>query len=111
MIKQVVQASFNYPSNVDEIKEVGFTAIPADKVKSPRIAESQISLECRLVQSLELGEGLALRNVIFGEVVLMHVRDELWVADRIQASGLRAVGHLGLESFCKTGEIFELRGH
>jgi len=109
LIKPTFQAAVDYPSSVDEIKEVGLTAIPADKVKSPRIAESQISLECRLVQSLELGEGENFRSVIFGEVVLMHVRDELWAADRIQVSQLRAVGRLGLEWFCKTGEIFEMR--
>ena len=109
LLNPTFQAAVDYPSSVDEIKEAGLTAIPADKVKSPRIAESQISLECRLVQSLELGEEESFRSVIFGEVVLMHVRDELWAADRVQVSKLRAVGRLGIEWFCKTGEIFEMR--
>ena len=107
LIKPALQASADYPSSVDEIKEVGFTAIAADKVKSPRVAESQVSLECRLVQRLELGEGQNLRNVIFGEVVLIHVRDEVWAAGKIEPSRLRAVGLLG-PVYCRTTDIFEV---
>ena len=108
-IKPTVQASADYPSSVDEIKEVGFTAIAADKVKSPRIAEAQISLECRLVKRLELGEGENLRGVVFGEVVLAHIRDELWATGKIQPSKLRAVGRIGKGIYCRTSDIFEMK--
>lgn len=108
LIKPTIQASADYPSNVDEIKEVGLTAVAADKVKSPRIAESQVSLECRLVQKLELGEGENRRGVVFGEVVLAHVKDELWVDDKIQPSRLRAVGRVGRGIYCRTSDIFEM---
>jgi len=108
LIKPAIQASADYPSSVDEIKEVGLTAIAADKVKSPRIAESQISLECRLVQRLELGEGENRRGVVFGEVVLAHVKDELWVDDKIQPSRLKAVGRVGGGIYCRTSDIFEM---
>ena len=108
LIKPTIQASANDPSSVDEIKEVGLTAIAADKVKSPRIAESQVSLECRVVQKLEFGEGQNLRSVIFGEVVLAHVRDELWTTGKIQPSRLRAVGRVGSGIYCRTKDIFEM---
>ena len=51
-IEPAVKGAGNYPSNVDEIKEVGLTALSADKVASPRIAEAQVSLECRLMQKI-----------------------------------------------------------
>lgn len=74
LISKVIQASADYPSGVDEINEVGLTALPGEKVKSPRIAESKVSLECRLVQKLEileeLREGPGLRAIIFGEIML-----------------------------------------
>jgi len=108
LIKPAIQASADYPSSVDEIKEVGLTAVAADKVKSPRIAESQISLECRLVQRLELGEGENRRGVVFGEVVLAHVKDELWVDGKIQPSRLKAVGRVGGGIYCRTSDIFEM---
>ena len=108
LIERTIQTSADYPSSVDEIKEVGFTAIAADKVKSPRIAESQISLECRLVQRLEMGEGQNLRSIVFGEVVLVHVKDELWVAGKIEPSRLRAVGRLASGIYCRTTDIFKV---
>ncbi len=109
LIQPTIQTSANYPSGTDEIKEVGFTAIAADKVKSPLIAESQISLECRLVEKLEFGEGENRRGVIFGEVILAHVRDELWDAGKIQPSRLRTVGRVGGGIYCRTSDIFEMK--
>ena len=113
LISQAVKASADYPSGVDEIKEVGLTAISSEKVKSPRIAESKVSLECRLVQKLEiveqLPEGQGLRAIVFGEVVLAHIKDEVWVRGKIDPSQLGAVGRVGKDLYCRTGEIFELK--
>lgn len=107
LIQSVIQTSAEYPINVDEIKEVGLTAIASDKVKSPRIAEAQVSLECRLMQQFELGDEL--RNVVFGEVVLAHVKDELWANGRVDSYQLRVVGRLGTGIYCHTRDIFETK--
>ena len=107
LIQPTIQTSVDYPSNVDEIKEVGLTAVAGDKVKSPRIAEAQVSLECRVMKGLELGEEL--RNVVFGEVVLAHVKDELWVDGNLDISKRRAVGRLGRGTYCRIRDIFEVK--
>ena len=109
IIERTVQTSADYPGGVDEIKETGLTAIASEKVKSPRIAEAKVSLECHLVQTLDLGEGPSLRNLFFGEVVLIHVNDEVWVEDKVDPTKLRAVGRLGDGIHCRTGDIFEMR--
>ena len=109
LIKQAIQASADYPSDVDEIKEVGLTAVRSEKVKSPRLAESKVSLECRLVQKLELNEEQGRRAVIFGEVVLMHIKDEVWAGGKIDPSRLKAVGRVAKDTYCRTGDIFELK--
>jgi len=71
------QSSADYPSNVDEFKEVGLTPVKSEQVKAPRVAESPIHMECRLVQILKYGQAPAIANVVIGEVVLVQVRDEL----------------------------------
>jgi flavin reductase (DIM6/NTAB) family NADH-FMN oxidoreductase RutF len=109
LIKPTIQTSADYPDGVDKMKEVGFTAIASDKVKSPRIAEAQISLECRLVRKLELGEGPNLRGIVFGEVVLAHLQDEVWVDGKIEPSRLKPVGRLGDGVYCRTGDIFRMK--
>lgn len=105
-IKATARAAADYPPGIDEMKEVGLTAAPAVMVKSPRVAEAQVSFECRLVQTLNFGEGAARRDVIFGEVVWAHLRDELWVEGRIEPSRLKAVGRLANGVYCRTGDIF-----
>lgn len=110
LIEPTIQAKADYPSNVDEIKEVGLTAVAADRVKSPLIAEAQVSLECKLVRSMAFGEGKGLRGIVFGEVVVAHIKDELWVDGKIEPSLLKAVGRLAEGIYCRTGDIFEMKG-
>ncbi len=110
LIEPTIQAKADYPSNVDEIKEVGLTAVAADMVKSPLIAEAQVSLECKLVRSMAFGEGKGLRGIVFGEAVVAHIKDELWVGGKIEPSRLKAVGRLADGIYCRTDDIFEVKG-
>jgi flavin reductase (DIM6/NTAB) family NADH-FMN oxidoreductase RutF len=112
IFKQVIQASADYPYGVDEIKVTGLTAIKGEMVKSPRVLEAKVSLECKLVQKLELleeyKEGQGLRAVIFGEVVLAHIKDEVWADGKIDARRLKAIGRVGTDLYSKPGEILEV---
>jgi len=113
IINQVIQTSADYPCGVDEIKVTGLTAVKSDMVKSPRVSEAKVSLECKLVQKLELieeyKEGPGLRAIIFGEVVLAHIKEEVWADGKIDPNRLRTIGRVGANMYSKTGEIFELK--
>ena len=100
------RSSMEYASDVDEFKEVGLTPVKSDLVKSPMVAESPVNMECKLVQVLKLGE---ISQAVIGEVILVHVRDELWTGEYIDPSRLKAIGRVGgLHSYCRTGDIFEM---
>lgn len=103
------QASKDYPSHVDEFKEVGLAPAKSDFVKSPMVAESPVNMECRLIQILEFGEAPRINNFIIGEVVRVHIRDELWFNGTIKAHKLKAIGRLGEELYCRTTDIFEMK--
>ena len=107
-IAPAIKASAAYPSDVDEIKAVGLTAAKADRVSSPRISEAQISLECQLVRTLEFGSGEDFRTVIFGEVLLFHVKDKIWAGRNIDPSLYKAVGRLGPGMYCRSTDIFKM---
>lgn len=113
IIKQVIQASADYPYGVDELKATGLTAIKGEMVKSPRVAEAKVSLECRLVQILEFveqyKEGPGLKSIIYGEVLLAHIKDEVWVDGKIDPRRLKAIGRVGANLYSKPGEIFEMK--
>jgi len=57
--------------DVDKFKLAKLTAAKASKVRAPLIEESPVSIECKVVQTLETGD-----HVWFiGEVLAVHVRE------------------------------------
>ncbi len=57
--------------DVDKFKEMGLTPLPASQVKAPLIAESPVSLECRVTQILPLGS----HDMFLAEVAAVHAQD------------------------------------
>lgn len=107
LVDAMNQASKDYPSSVDEFKEVGLTPVKSDLVRSPMVAESPVNMECRLVKILEFGEAPRITNFVIGEVLRVHVKEDIWIDNKIKADGLKAVGRLGEELYCRTTDMFE----
>ena len=93
---------------VDEFAEAGLTAAPSLRVTPPRILESPVSFECRLMQIVEFGPA---RSLVLGEVLLMHVADAV-VADAarfyIDSDRLAALGRAEGNRYVRTGDRFEI---
>jgi flavin reductase (DIM6/NTAB) family NADH-FMN oxidoreductase RutF len=66
--------SADVPSDESEIDYAGVTLAPSRVVDVQRIAQAPASLECRLYQVIEVSE---YRTLIVGEVVSIHVLDEI----------------------------------
>jgi flavin reductase (DIM6/NTAB) family NADH-FMN oxidoreductase RutF len=62
------------PEGTNELVLAGLRATPSVTVKPPRIADSPIAFECRLLTALSFNSHQA---VMFGEVVAAFVSDEL----------------------------------
>ena len=103
------QTSKDYPIDVDEFKEIGLIPVEADIVKSPMVGESPINMECRLVQILEFDDAPRRSSFIIGEIVRLHIKDELYINGEIQMSELKAIGRMGGDLYCRTGDIFEMK--
>lgn len=58
--------------DVDKFKETGLTREKADLVKAPMIAESPVSIECRVNQVLELGS----HHMFVADVLAVHVDEQ-----------------------------------
>ena len=97
------------PNDVDEFQVAGLTAIASDRVKSPRVKESPISLECKLMQILQFGEVPVIRNVVFGEVLLVHIKDDLYSEGKVSKFEIKAICHFGGGFYCRTRDVFELK--
>ena len=96
-----------FPSHVDELTEAGLTAVPGEAVKCPYIREAPIAFECRRHVTLGLGKS---REIVLGEVVRMHIREDLVDQERfyIDQLGLDAIGRMGGHGYSTTREQFDL---
>jgi flavin reductase (DIM6/NTAB) family NADH-FMN oxidoreductase RutF len=74
--------AIEFEKGVDELEETQLEMIPSVYVKPPRIAVSPVPMECKLVQSIELGPE---SHLVLGRVVAMHVHDDM-IPDAAQAS-------------------------
>jgi flavin reductase (DIM6/NTAB) family NADH-FMN oxidoreductase RutF len=102
-------ASFDFPPEVDEFEHCGFTPLPSRLVRPPRIAESPVQMECRLMQIVPVGSGPLGANVVICQVLCFHLAAGL----RDQRGGvdpgrLDLVGRLGGGLYTLTRERFDL---
>ena len=74
------------------------TALPGSKVAAPIVAEAPLSLECKVVRTLDLGS----HTMFIGEIVAVQVSAEL-----IDADGKFDVERAGLVAYAH-GHYFEL---
>src|SRR5215469_15513559 len=56
MVQQVSLASVEYPKGMNEFIKAGFTMLPSEVVKPPRVAESPVQFECVVRDIICLGE-------------------------------------------------------
>lgn len=97
-----------YPADVDEFQIAGLTPLPSEVVRPPRVAESPVNMECRLNQVVPIGEGLHQHGLVIGEIVLMHVWDDIIDGHRINHQRLRPTGRLAGNMYCYTADTFEM---
>lgn len=75
---------------VDKFIETGLTKERADKISAPLIAESPVSLECRVVEVKELPS----HDMFLAEIIAVHIDESL-----VGADGAYDFGKLGLVSY------------
>lgn len=109
MVSEELFAAMNlsaadFPPGVSEVEACGLATAPSVKVGVPRLADAPASLECRLHDTVPLGD-----NTLFiGEVVMFHIADPL-VGPRLRIEGYAPIGRLGSPSvYCRTTERFDV---
>jgi flavin reductase (DIM6/NTAB) family NADH-FMN oxidoreductase RutF len=100
--------SGDYPPEVNEFEVSGLTPIPSDLVKAPRVAESHINMECRLLYTISLSGLVNGGNLVLGEVLRFHIDDALFSNYRIDQDKLRAIGRMAGNSYTRTQDRFDM---
>jgi flavin reductase (DIM6/NTAB) family NADH-FMN oxidoreductase RutF len=106
MVQQVSLSSCEYPKGINEFNLAGFTPISSDCIKPPRVAESKVQMECRVIEVKPLGHEGGAGNLVICEVLIMHIADDILNADgsMIDQKKLQHVARLGGDWYCKVDE-------
>jgi len=106
MVEQASLSSCEYPRGVNEFIKSGFTMQPSELVKPPRVKESKVQMECRVLEVKPLGEEGGAGNLVICEVILMHIDDSILNDDgsMIDQKKLHHVARLGGHWYCRVNE-------
>jgi flavin reductase (DIM6/NTAB) family NADH-FMN oxidoreductase RutF len=100
--------SGEYPYGVDEFAEAGLTAVPSEIVRPPRVKESHVNMECKLLQTIDVSNKPLGGTLILGEVVRFHIDDAIVEEFRIDPDALAAVGRMAGNTYTTTKDRFDL---
>jgi flavin reductase (DIM6/NTAB) family NADH-FMN oxidoreductase RutF len=100
--------SGDYPPDVDEFIVSGLTPLASDLIKPPRVAESNVNMECRLLQVVDVSDKPLGGSLVLGEVLRFHVADELFSDYKIDPDMLRAIGRMGGPTYTRTTDRFNM---
>lgn len=104
------KTTINAPPEVSEMELAGLTPVPSLKVAPPRIGESPVAFECKLMHALETGPT---QLTVIGRVVEMHIDAAYLEGDparpRIRTEDLGLIGRMhGRGWYARTTDLFEM---
>lgn len=97
-----------FDRGVDEFEWAGVTPAPSTRVKAPRVAEAPIAFECKLQQIVVVSDGPGGGAAVFGEVVAIHVRDEVYENGYILPQKLQPIGRMAGATYAHINDLFQM---
>lgn len=111
MIQQVSLSSCEYPKETDEFLKSGFTKEPSLLIKPPRVKESPVQMECKVLEVKPLGTEGGAGNLIIAEVLMMHINENILDKNgKIDQHKINHVARLGGNWYAKISadNLFEV---
>ncbi len=88
---QMHKSSEVFEKHINEFEKVGLTPAESKLIKSPRVEEAPISMECELRDVLEFGN---FRQVV-GELVCIHIKDQVYMdGDKVNYETFDPIGRM-----------------
>ncbi|QNK63001.1 flavin reductase family protein [Pedobacter sp. PAMC26386] len=102
MVQQMSLASTEYAKGINEFEKAGFTMLPSQLVKPPRVAEAPVQMECVVTEVIHLGDNPGAGNLILAEIKLIHIKEEILDTDgKIDQAKIDLVARLGGDWYCR----------
>ena len=97
----------DFPAGVSELDAANLSTLPSSSVSAPRLAESDVHLECRLHSVVPIGDN----RIVLAEVICLHIRDEFLDKEslRVRTEALHLIGRMhGGGWYARTTDLFDL---
>lgn len=106
LVEAMNLTSADFPADTSEFDWAGLTPMASASVRPPRVGESPVALECRLLSVQEYGNDPS--YLIIGQVVHLAM-DPAFITDGIlDPARTRPVARLMRNSYSRTREIYEV---
>ena len=110
LAEQMNRTTVNAPPEVSEMALAGLSPVPSLKVAPPRVGESPVAFECKLMHALETGPT---QLTVIGRVVQLHIDTDYLEGDparpRVKTEELGLIGRMhGRGWYARTTDLFEM---
>ncbi len=105
-----ITSSIEVPDGMDKFEYAGLTKVPANLVNVMRVGESPIQYECRYLQTIRLqaNSSIATVDVIIGEVIGIHIADDVITDGKVDIPKIRPLARLGYFDYTVIEKSFEI---
>ena len=110
MVQQMSLASTAYAKGVNEFVKAGLTELASETVTPPRVAESPVQFECKVIEVKALGDQGGAGNLVICEILKMHIdKTILTDAGAIDPLKIDQVSRMGANWYSRAKEgLFEV---
>ncbi len=98
------ETSAMLPPEESEFGHAGLERAESEQVTPPRVAEADIAFECELYEVVDVGVG----TMLLGEIVLVHVDDDVTTDGKVDVKKIDAVGRLAGNYYASTDDRFRI---
>ena len=97
------ETSGDFPPEIGEPDYLGLKLAPSSKIAVPRLADAPFAMECKTWKLIDVNGD---RQLIMGEGIHFHIRDELWDRDamRVHLERYHPIGRMFADRYCRTDD-------
>jgi len=111
LMVQMNRTSAPLPHETSEFGHASLTPAASTLIRPPRVKEAKAALECRLSEVMRLRSANGVETQAYmaiGEVVGVHIADDVIVAGMVDPQLMRIVARLGYKHYSATDHVFEM---
>lgn len=111
IVEQMSLSSTDYAKGVNEFEKAGLTQIESELVRPPRVLESPMQMECKVIEIKPLSADAGAGNLVICKVLRLHVNREILDEDQtIDPHKIDVVGRMGKNFYVRASgkAVFEV---